>query len=143
MLLFGVVFHPSRGKFKSTLMGRITVHLRKTPLCVAIQLAIVSLTLSLLSAQELGTTVLNGAITDSSGAVVRNAEVRLENTATGMKRTAITNNSGLFVFNDLTPGDYIVHVKATGFAEANAQAHLEVGQQANLNIHLPVEIRRP
>ena len=90
-------------------------------------------------AQELGTAVLNGDAVDPTGAAVKAATVTIESKSTGVQRTAPTSDTGFFVFNSLTPGDYEVRIKATGFADATAQAHLEVGQQANLKIRLQVE----
>jgi len=89
--------------------------------------------------QELGTAVLNGDVVDPSGAVVSGAQVTAKQVATGLERTATSTNAGLFVFNTLTPGDYEVHVKASGFSESTNRIRLEVGQQANLKIRLTVE----
>jgi hypothetical protein len=91
-----------------------------------------------LHAQELGTAVLNGDVTDPQGAVVRGASVAAENTATGLRRTTTTSNSGLFVFNNLAPGKYSVRVDASGFAGYLTQVVLEVGQQADLKAKLVV-----
>ena len=115
------------------------MHLWKKFRPILAHLSFVCLLAGAVWAQELGTAVLNGDITDPSGAVVKNAEVTVENKATGLQRTAPSSNAGLFVFNSLVPGDYEVRVKATGFADATTQAHLEVGQQADLKIHLRVE----
>jgi hypothetical protein len=115
------------------------VHLWKKFRPTLTHLSFICLLAGAVWAQELGTAVLNGDITDPSGAVVKNAEVTVENKATGLQRTAPSSNAGLFVFNSLVPGDYEVRVKATGFADATTQAHLEVGQQADLKIHLRVE----
>lgn len=90
-------------------------------------------------AQELGTSVLNGNVIDSSGAAVRAAEVTIESKSTGVQRTASTNASGIFVVNSLVPGDYELRIKAAGFALATSQAHLEVGQQESVKIRLEVE----
>ena len=107
---------------------------------------IITLTLSSLvlilggaHAQELGTAILNGDVTDPQGAVVANAQVSARNAATGAQRTTITGSAGLFILNDLTPGVYEVRVEATGFLPSVTTARLQVGQQANLKIRLTVE----
>ena len=90
-------------------------------------------------AQELGTAVLNGDVTDPQGAVVLGAHVTARSLATGVQRTSVTNHFGLFVFNNLAPGQYEVRVEATGFAPAQATVRLEVGQQASLKFLLTIE----
>lgn len=92
-----------------------------------------------LCAQELGTGVLNGAVLDPQGAVVRGAQVTALRRNTGALRSTVTSNSGLFAVNNLAPGDYEVNVTAAGFADYTAIVHLEVGQQANLKIRLSLQ----
>ena len=93
-------------------------------------------------AQELGTTVLNGEVTDPQGAVVKAATVTAQQTATAVVRTTVTNVDGLFSFNNLAPGAYQVKVEASGFAAFTADLNLEVGQQANLRAHLSVQAQK-
>jgi outer membrane receptor protein involved in Fe transport len=90
-------------------------------------------------AQELGTAVLNGDVTDPQGAVVLGAHVTARSLATGVQRTSVTNHVGLFVFNNLAPGQYEIRVEATGFAPAQATVRLAVGQQASLKFPLTIE----
>jgi len=90
-------------------------------------------------AQELGSAVLNGNVTDPQGAVVLDAHVTARSLATGIQRTNLTNHLGLFVFNNLAPGQYEVRVEASGFAPATATVRLEVGQQASLKFPLTIE----
>jgi len=87
-------------------------------------------------AQELGTAVLNGEVADPTGAVVKGARVAAKRKGTGVERSIETNNDGIFVFNDLVPGDYEIHASAKGFNEFVAQVRLEVGQQAELKVQL-------
>jgi Carboxypeptidase regulatory-like domain len=83
------------------------------------------------AAQELGTAVLNGDVTDPQGAVVGNARVTARNTATDARRVTTSSNAGLFVFNDLIPGQYEVRVDAQGFTPSDASVRLQVGQLAS------------
>ena len=94
------------------------------------------------AAQELGTGVIRGEVSDPQSAVVHGAQVTAIQTTTGLQRSTTTANSGLFAVNDLTPGDYRVKVLADGFAEYEAPVHVEVGQQANLKIRLSVKAQR-
>jgi carboxypeptidase family protein/TonB-dependent receptor-like protein len=94
------------------------------------------------SAQELGTGVIRGEVSDPQSALVHGAQVTTLQETTGLQRSSITGNSGLFVINDLAPGDYDVKVFAAGFAAYEALVHLEVGQQANLKVRLSVKEER-
>ena len=70
---------------------------------------------SSLIAQTGGTGALTGTITDSSGAVVRDAKVTVTNGDTGQARTATTGADGAYSLNLLPPGNYKVRFEATGF----------------------------
>lgn len=89
-------------------------------------------------AQELGTSVLNGDVVDSQGAVVRDAKVTARRATTTVERTTVSSNAGLFVLNSLAPGEYLVRVEADGFSPAQRTVRLEVGQQAELRFQLTV-----
>ncbi|HZD32809.1 MAG TPA: TonB-dependent receptor, partial [Candidatus Angelobacter sp.] len=90
-------------------------------------------------AQDLGSAVLSGNVTDPSGAAVVAAEVTVQNKDTGITRTATTNAGGLFTVNALSPGEYSVGISAKGFAPTTTQAHLEVGQQQDLKLRLQLK----
>ena len=93
------------------------------------------------SAQSSRGTV-NGIVSDPSGAAVAAVQVELHGLATGTVRTTTANNSGLYRFDAVDLGDYVVRCSASGFkafqtepfAVAAAQvrtvdARLEVGEQ--------------
>ena len=56
-----------------------------------------------------------GSVTDATGAIVPNAQVRLEDLGTHQVRTATTNAAGEYTFTFLQPGHYTVQVNAQGF----------------------------
>ncbi|MGB6608668.1 MAG: carboxypeptidase-like regulatory domain-containing protein, partial [Acidobacteriaceae bacterium] len=60
---------------------------------------------------------LTGTVIDSSGAVIPGATVVLTNPATQAAKTATTNATGFYTFNELAPGSYTVKVTANGFKE--------------------------
>ncbi len=68
------------------------------------------------SASAQATSQLNGSVTDSSGAAVAGAQITLTEPATGLKRTATSNASGLYQFLDVPPGEYRLQASAKGFA---------------------------
>ena len=55
-----------------------------------------------------GSATLLGNVTDNTGAAVPNAAVQILESATGIARAGVTNESGNFTFPDLTPGTYSV-----------------------------------
>ncbi len=58
---------------------------------------------------------LTGNVTDNTGAVIPNANVKALNGATGVVRETTTNADGSYSFNDINPGTYQITVVAEGF----------------------------
>lgn len=64
--------------------------------------------------------VISGTVTDSSGAVVKGAQVELINTDRGVTlRTVTTNDAGFYTAPSLPNGTYTVRVTASGFKTEN------------------------
>jgi len=66
-------------------------------------------------AQVGGTGSIQGTVTDPSGGVVTGATVTATNLATGQETSRTSTDAGFYVIPLLTPGDYSLTVKATGF----------------------------
>ncbi|MGD0617123.1 MAG: carboxypeptidase regulatory-like domain-containing protein [Bryobacteraceae bacterium] len=79
---------------------------------------------------------ISGTVQDSSGGVIANAGVLLQNDATGLTDKAVTNGEGLFVSQPLPPAEYSVVVAQSGFARVVQHVHLEVGQRASITLVL-------
>jgi hypothetical protein len=78
---------------------------------------------------------LNGTVVDPSGALVPGATVTVRNNATGLERTATTNNNGQFNIAALPPGTYTVTVEGAGFKRAVApNVVVEVSQTAEISV---------
>ncbi len=60
---------------------------------------------------------LSGIITDPTGAIVQNAQVKLTNVDTGITVATASNNSGLYVFATIHPGHYRMVVEKAGFRQ--------------------------
>jgi hypothetical protein len=84
-------------------------------------------------------TSLRGTVTDSSGALIPGASVSIENKATNLKSTQISNNSGEFVFAQMVPGTYVITVDSNGFGSQSKQADILVNQPATINFVLTVQ----
>ena len=68
--------------------------------------------------QVIVTGKLSGTVTDQSGAVVPNAQVRVVNEATGVGINLTTNEAGIYSLAAVSAGDYTVEVTAQGFRKA-------------------------
>jgi outer membrane receptor protein involved in Fe transport len=81
----------------------------------------------------------SGTVKDQSGGVVGNATVTLTNQATGINRTAKTENDGSYLFPVVDAGVYRLTVEHTGFKK-NIQNDitLEVNQNGRLDVVLEV-----
>jgi hypothetical protein len=61
---------------------------------------------------------IQGEVTDSSGAVIPEANITAEEVTTHFKTLGKTNGSGLYTFGSLNPGTYTVTSTAAGFRSA-------------------------
>ncbi len=101
-------------------------------------LAITLLTSSLLVAQ-IDTGSIVGVIKDPTGAAVKGATVTLRNTATGVARTATTNDDGSYLFPALIPGAYSVEVSAAGF-QPEIRTNIEIDVQSRPAIDFTLKV---
>lgn len=83
-----------------------------------------------------GSASVEGTATDTNGAIVRGATVVVKNTETGLTRTVITNENGVFSAPVLPVGKYSVTANAEGFAEFKQEINLSVGETTSVNIVL-------
>ncbi|OLE50915.1 MAG: hypothetical protein AUG51_25400 [Acidobacteria bacterium 13_1_20CM_3_53_8] len=85
-----------------------------------------------------GTSKITGRVLDERGAVIRGAEVRLRSRE-GVKLFARTDEQGVYAFNGVGPGDYIIEVKSRGFAsQTTDEFHFERGQNVTRDVKLAV-----
>jgi hypothetical protein len=88
--------------------------------------------------QGFGTIV--GTVTDSTGAVVPSAKVKVTDQATGAVRETATNEQGYYVVPSLRPSTYDISVRFPGFAESVQKGVvLQADQSLTLNVALAVE----
>src|SRR5262249_7716161 len=80
---------------------------------------------------------LNGTIKDATGAVVAAARGSILNADTGVRREAVTNDSGGYEFLLLQPGSYGLTALKEGFKQiTQAGIRLEVNQIARVDLTL-------
>ena len=84
---------------------------------------------------QVGTSGVNGVVTDQNGAAVPGATVRLVNPDTGFSRSVTTNNEGVYSFPGIPPATYRVEVEAANFKKtikSNVQALVDNPVEANI-----------
>src|SRR5262249_43958900 len=94
-------------------------------------------TAGLLPGQSSGGAQIAGVITDPTGAVIPNAEVKAVQTNTGQIRTTVSASNGSYVLPNLAVGPYSLEVTTQGFQRyVNSGIILEVGNQVTVNVSL-------
>ena len=82
---------------------------------------------------------ISGIVTDSSGAAITGATVKVTNVNTNVITTLSTNGAGAYSATSLNPGVYNVAAEAKGFKAAIAKnISLEVNASPKINLTLPV-----
>jgi hypothetical protein len=85
------------------------------------------------------TAQITGIISDSSGAVVPGAHIKVNNTNTGINWEAESNESGNYAFSNLPPGPYQITVTRAGFTTVTRTGiDLVISQVARLDFTLSV-----
>jgi hypothetical protein len=88
---------------------------------------------------QITTGVIQGTVSDTTGAVVPGAEIEVRNAATNFTRTLSTGADGRYVFLQLPPGRYTVTVSKQGFAtHVQENVNLTVGLTVNVSPVLKV-----
>jgi len=88
---------------------------------------------------QTGTSTVSGTVADQQDRVVSGANLKLVNVATGATREGKSNDSGGYIFDFLTPGDYRLEVEAKGFKKQTINnVHALIGQKIDTNVTLEV-----
>jgi hypothetical protein len=84
------------------------------------------------------TSGIRGTVIDENGSVIAGATVTIESAGTSLKRTARTNNEGVFTVRNLPVGtDYSVTARSTGFSgDSLNNVALNLGQTADVYMQL-------
>ena len=125
-------------RFSSSLVGhRAQANLGTTILRGV--LLLLACCLCSLAAQAQVSASLSGRVTDQTGAAVSGATVTAIDQDTGISRSTVTNQSGLYQLLALPIGHYELHAKKEGFAEqVRSGILLVVGQDATADLRLQV-----
>jgi hypothetical protein len=80
-----------------------------------------------------------GIVTDPSGGVIPNAKVDIQEQATGVARSLLTDATGTYRFLNLDPGTYVITVSAPGFgSKKNPAVLLQARETARSDFQLPL-----
>lgn len=96
------------------------------------------LALTLSAYAQIDTATLSGTVTDPSGAVLPQVQIRIQSKSTGLSISTTTNALGQYVSPPLRPGDYEVTAELAGFRRAVSSVTLTIGGRSVLNISLTV-----
>jgi hypothetical protein len=102
--------------------------------CVAAGILLLASTATFVFAQQLNVAQISGQVTDSTGAVIPAATVRMTETQRGVVHTAVTDQSGRYVMPGLPVGPYQLQVQKDGFRTyVQSGIELEVGDNITVN----------
>src|SRR5881296_4286806 len=85
------------------------------------------------------TAQISGTVKDQSGAVLPGVEVSVTQTATGAKRTTVTDETGNYVLPNLPIGPYMLEASLPGFKSyVQSGIVLQVGTNPQINVVLQI-----
>src|SRR5580693_9877703 len=94
---------------------------------------------STIRAQAVANATIHGAVTDSSGAFVPNAQVKATQTETGQVSTTTTGRDGSYTLPDLPIGPYRLETGAPAFStNIRSGIILQVGNNVQIDVVLQV-----
>ena len=108
-------------------------------IAAALAIAISVVALPATAAAQAVTGTLLGNVTDSSGAPIPGATVTAIETQTNISRTAISNESGNYIFSSLRSGTYTVNAEVQGFRKVvreNVRVDVNTTMRGDLTLEL-------
>ena len=81
---------------------------------------------------------IQGTITDTTGAAVSGATIKIENPATNFNKVLTSDSSGFYSFGPLVPGNYKVVISASGFSSLTVDTVIRTGTATSGNFKLQV-----
>ncbi|MEW5978429.1 MAG: TonB-dependent receptor [Acidobacteriota bacterium] len=85
------------------------------------------------------TSVVQGHISDTSGASMPKASIKITNENTGVSRTVLSADDGYYRIPDLLAGTYQIRVEHAGF-KAIEQSGIEITAQSTTNLNFTLEL---
>src|SRR5688572_30600890 len=110
-----------------------------TRLALRLTVAVGLLAIPTTAAAQAVTGTLLGNITDSSGGAVPGATITATETETGVGRTAISNESGHYIFASLVNGRYTVTAELQGFKKV-VRENVKVDVNTTIRVDMALEV---
>ena len=110
-------------------------HVSVAPVVLALVAAILSA--ANLPAQTSGT--VSGHVSDTTGAAIPHAAIKLTNIATGAGRSTLTTDAGDYTFTAVPPAVYAIQVTHNGF-KAAASSSIQLDVQQSLRQDFTMEV---
>lgn len=85
---------------------------------------------------------VSGIVTDEEGGAIVKASITAVNLQTNQTREIQTNDRGLFLINELPPGNYEISAYAQGFSKRSGKFNITLGTTAYCNFILTVEAQQ-
>ncbi len=82
---------------------------------------------------------IQGLVTDPSGAVIPGVTITLHNIKTGIQTVKITNETGLYRFDNVDPGSYTLTAELPGFSKT-VQENISVQAQGDVTVNLSLKV---
>src|SRR5260370_5520685 len=90
---------------------------------------------------QTGTSAIGGIVSDQQGKAVPGAKVTITNVATNAIRSVESTNTGAYLFDLITPGDYRLEVEAKGFNKTVVgSVRALIGKQTETNLQLSIGV---
>lgn len=111
------------------------MEIRRSHIVSAIVLSILCTALALAQ-----TTIGNirGTVTDQAGAVLPNASVLVKHVDTGTERRLVTNEEGIYLADNLQPGEYEILVEMKGFQKYLRRLTVQTGGSVEADVAMTV-----
>ena len=107
------------------------------PLVIALALVIAVA----VSANAADTGTISGVVFDQNGQPVADATVKISGTPLPVARTVQTGPNGLYQFQYLTPGDYVVETEKAGLGSAKRAVIVEVGKDTQVDVVIGLSLQ--
>lgn len=83
--------------------------------------------------------IVSGSVFDGSGAVVKDAKIILHRTNGAVSLATASDNAGRFMFNSVTPGDYLLEASAPGLTLKQSQdLQIQSGERKEIKLELAI-----
>src|SRR5205809_3335767 len=110
--------------------------MRKYSFCLVLVLCI---TLMLPAACQEFRGKIQGLVTDASGAVIPGATITLHNIRTGIQTVKVSNETGLYRFDNVDPGSYTITTELPGFSKT-VQENVSVQAQGDVTVNFTLKV---